>query len=80
MAGIGRRRRPRVRSVNFRRFRWVLVREAAYRVFYPSGSTHPNANHHKYQFAITDTDKVVRHAETLLALHPERRYWPPSLP
>lgn len=79
MAGIRRRSRPRKRSFNLRRLRYVLVREAAFRIFYPNGTTHPNAVHYKHQFVITPTDKVVAHASTLLALHPERRYWPPSL-
>jgi len=78
MAGIRARRRPRVRSVNFRRLRWVLVREAAFRIFFPHGSTHGNVRAYRHPFAVTDTDKVIRHAELLLVMHPERRMWPPS--
>jgi hypothetical protein len=77
MAGVRPRRRPRKRSVNFRRLRWVLTREAAFRILRPLGDPYRGAAPLRRQLAQRDTHAVSVLAGVVLALHPDRRIWPP---
>jgi len=78
MAGVRARSRPRRRSVNFRRLWWVLVREAALRIFAP------DVESFEYQLPLRSllcrhqNGRVVHAAGLVLALHPERAGWPPG--
>ncbi len=76
MAGVGRRRRPRVRSVNFRRLKWCLVREAALRIICPGAMTPFQEQQLRARLNALDVDRVLVRAGVVLALHPERREWP----
>ncbi len=78
MAGIRARSRPRVRSANFRRVRYVLIREAAFRVFFPEGASTPQAAYFRRVMLRSANQRIIDAAERVLALWPERRSWPPS--
>lgn len=77
MAGIRARSRPRIRSANFRRLRYVLVREAAFRIFFPTGAVSPQASHFKRVMLRAANQRIIDTAARVLALWPERRVWPP---
>lgn len=76
MAGVSARSRPRRRSFNLRRFRWVVTREAAVRVFCPDVDRAQVERCYLVNLARTDTWRVAHLVDTVLALHPDRRYWP----
>lgn len=76
MAGVGLRRRPRIRSVNFRRLRYVLVREAALRILAPSPASFRHEVMLRSQLCRRQLGNVLTVAGMVLALHPERRTWP----
>jgi hypothetical protein len=77
VSGIRARTRPRKRSVNFRRFKWVLLREAALRILAPDLYADGAPTLLRTQLANRDTYRVSVLAGVVLALHPERRVWPP---
>ncbi len=69
------RKRPRVKSVNFRSLWWLITREAAWLVM--SGSEgRPGTRYTRRGFAGSETYYAVRLAEALLRYRPERRYIP----
>jgi len=80
MAGIRRRSRPRDRSVNLRRFTYVLVREAAVRIFFPTGVETANVKSYRALLMRSSHGRIVEQANDMLRIHPERRYWPPARP
>lgn len=70
------RRRPRVRSVNFRTLWWVLAREAAFAVCYQDGLGEPWELYWRRHLARMSTDRVRRYAEHVIAVDPPRRFIP----
>jgi hypothetical protein len=76
VSGIRARRRPRKKSVNFRRLRWVLVREAAVRIIAPDLAGDGMPHLLRFQLTRRDTYAVAKLAGVVLALHPERQVWP----
>ena len=78
MAGIRARRRPRVRSVNFRRLKYVLVREAALAIMFPYGPVQLCARRERGLLLRFGEGRILAAARATLELHPERRYWPPG--
>jgi hypothetical protein len=79
MAGVRARFRPRKRSVNFRRLWWVLTREAALRILDPSIPHDERSCALRLHLRERDTTRVRIVAGIVLALHPERRWWPPTV-
>jgi hypothetical protein len=77
VSGIRARRRPRKKSANFRRLRWVLVREAALRILVPDFAGEVGWRGLRAQLVTRDTYAVSKLAGVVLALHPERQMWPP---
>ena len=70
------RRRPRVRSVTYWRFGWVLMREAALRVLYPVSVGQPSELVARRGLADASS-KIVRGAVmNVLQVRPERRTFP----
>lgn len=72
-----RRRRPRVRSVSFRSFVWVLQREAVLRVLFPTQAEMDGATAARDALLKADSWAVRRLGEHALRCRPERRYWLP---
>ena len=77
MAGIAARARPRRRSFNLRRLRYVLVREAALRILFAWSSDLPTVAVARRELIRLPTDKVVRLATRRLASMPWRTFWFP---
>lgn len=75
MAGLRRRRRPRVESVNYRRLWWVLTREAALRICHGSSLGTPSERHARLYCSSPDTAALVGIVGLLLIARPERRWW-----
>ena len=76
MAGIRARRRPRVWSVNFRRLRYVLIREAAFMVL--SAHLRPPespASLRRY-LALEDRQRIERMVADALHRWPELHHLP----
>jgi len=68
------RRRPRVRSVSFRTFAWLLVREAYLRVWYPEQVEHAHTIVRRW-VAMPATDRLVRASHRLFRREPDRRFF-----
>lgn len=71
------RRRPRVESVSFRGFFWVLVREAAVRIIHPSSMGTPAERAARLAVNSGSTFQIRSTAVACLAYHPERETWVP---
>lgn len=71
----GKRRRPRVRSVTFHRFRWVLQREVILRLLYPAAiGTAGETSYRRMVLALAHAS-LRAHADNLLREYPWRRFW-----
>jgi hypothetical protein len=66
------RSRPRVDSLSFRVFGWVVLREAALRVIYPSAVGSISEPAARRTLAASDTSEVRDVTRVALAVHPER--------
>lgn len=76
MNSIRRRRgRPRVRSVNFRSFAWVLFREAALRVLAPDVSKPYAWEDWRRHLVRADGARIRLLVFKVLQLYPSRRYF-----
>jgi hypothetical protein len=80
MAGIKARSRPRVRSVNFRRVWWWVLREAAVRIWFPYASDPYSSRALRRRLCGAQRSTILAISARWLALHPERRTWPPQSP
>lgn len=69
------RKRPRVRSVNFRVFGWLLVREAYLRIRFPQRGEWGNT-WIRHDLVDSPTHVLRRRAERILRLNESRRYYP----
>lgn len=78
MAGIRARSRPRIRSANFRRLYFVLVREAAFRILLPHGSVPSTERALRRLLLVSSRGRILSAGVRQLELYPERRTWPPS--
>jgi hypothetical protein len=78
MAGVAARARPRRSSVNFRRLKWCLVREAAFRILFPDPLDADRELAVRRRLNALDSDRVAARAGVALRLHPERSSWPPG--
>lgn len=69
------RKRPRVRSVNFRVLWWLIAREAAWSILWPGAgpARRPEARH---WLVTAGTGYLRRFCERFLREHPQRRYYP----
>lgn len=70
------RKRPRVHSVNFRVLWWVLLREAALRVIYPSSVGAASEGQARRLCSSKDSRAVRGIAESMLRFKPERQQFP----
>jgi hypothetical protein len=77
MPSMRARQRPRKRSVNFRRLWWVVTREAALRILCPDLLPESYNVEVRRQLCTTRLDRIRAVTGVLLAMHPERRVWPP---
>jgi len=68
------RRRPRVRSVSFHTFGWLLVREAYMRVFFPETAEQPRT-FLRAVVAQTRTDRLAERLNGALAVAEDRSYY-----
>lgn len=76
MAGIARRRRPRVRSVNFRRLRWLLIREAALMILRNCDGLQFSEHTVRAILAAEDQARIERNIRRILTKSPARAYCP----
>jgi len=70
------RRRPRVRSLNWRTFGWVLLREAFVTALTHSTNWPVNDGRWRRTIAIKGTCEIRRSMRIYLERHPERRIAP----
>jgi len=82
MAGIRARRRPRRKSINFRRLGWVLEREAALAILWPHYIGTPNEKAAREEVSTARPDALHRGTRLVLAklvtVGPPRNPLPPS--
>jgi len=68
------RRRPRVDSVNFRVFEWVLLRESVLRLLWPSYEEWGGQRQARQWLAKKARNQVLAIGADFLSRYPERRY------
>lgn len=68
------RRRPRVRSINWRTFAWVLLREAFVTALCHGTSWPIGDGRWRRTIARKSSSELRRHFALYLERHPERRY------
>lgn len=69
------RKRPRKSSASFKTLGWLLVREAYLRIFYRRGPLEFSGPALR-EIAATRGDALRRHADYVIRIYPERRYYP----
>lgn len=69
------RRRPRVGSISFKVFSWVLVREVAVRVLFNSALASGSRTPERASLVSVPTDALRRRVRLRLNFRPDRREW-----
>lgn len=70
------RRRPRVDSMNFRTFFWVLLREAALRIAYPSSLGAISERAARVECSDRSSTRIASVCTAVIKQQPHRRYFP----
>lgn len=73
---IARRRRPRLRSVNWRRVFYLVRLEAALHVMFPAPLGPESERLCRLQILDTEPRNLAATVDKLLRYEPRRRYWP----